>query len=560
MQKLYLNTVDRTWYDADGSQPSDSNPQIPLGNTERVVIQCCTETPDAGTPGVDPENDWTRDAQFDLTGVTALLSADNNFTRHLNGTLASALEAGTVSSAVLTIANATTGKIPSAGTVRLFDASGGFETLEYTARSVSGSAVTFTLASGSTLDNSYAAGTVADCPESLYAQASMNTDESDPATGLFVFDIVMDSRKLRENSDYADTSEIGDVKGLELLIFTVQGSTVETRNSYLCTTFRIPIPMADPNQNPSMPETYADNVAAIINALLAQGFSVQFSADGTNWHDTQTASDLYFRFRSVSSGSSGTWSSAVALARGPKGSDAYVYVAYASDSSGTGFSLTPTDALKYRAEIHPDHAIASPAASDFTEAVWVKYIGDDGQGVGDMLKAVYDPNADGSVADADHATAADAVPWSGITGKPGSFTPAAHTHAAADLTDKARQTVWSTSSPSYLPMNANVIVNTSTVPVTTLPIAFTAVKDSSGNTHTGVAGDQFTWEYHVTCSVGILTIDLGERMIGVDMPDDLDLVNAATTTHVFTVRAAYKNGSGTDNLRFFISYAYSFEA
>lgn len=560
MQKLYLNTVDRTWYDADGSQPSDSNPQIPLGNTERIVIQCCTETPDAGTPGVDPETNWTKDTQFDLPGVSALLSADNNFTRHLKGKLASALDAGTVSSAVLTVSNPTTGKIPSAGSVRLFDASGGFETLEYTARSVSGSAVTFTLASGSVLENSYAAGADADCPESLYAQAAMNTDESDPATGLFVFDIVMDSRKLRENSDYADTSEIGDVKGLELLIFTVQGSTVETRNSYLCTTFRIPIPMADPNQNPSMPETYEDNVAAIINALLAQGFSVQFSADGANWHDTQTASDTMFRFRSVSSGASGAWSSAVAMARGPKGDNAYVYVAYAVDSIGTDFSLTPTNSLKYRAEIHPDHAIDAPTAADFADAVWVKYIGNDGQGTGDMLKAVYDPDDDGSVSEADHAETADAVPWSGVNGKPPSFTPSSHTHPPADLTDKARQTVWTTSSPSYLPMNVNVIVNSSTVSGTTLNIAFTSVKNSSGGSYTGVAGDQFTWEYHVTCSAGILTINLGERMIPVDMPDDLDLVNAAPTTHVFTVRAAYKNGSGTDNLRFFISYAYSFEA
>ena len=123
MQKLYLNTVDRTWYDADGSQPSDSNPQIPLGNSERISIQCCTETPNAGTPGIDPATDWTKDTQFNLTGVTALLSADNNFLRHMKGQVKTAISAGTVSSAELTITGATVGKIPSTGSVRLFDSS-----------------------------------------------------------------------------------------------------------------------------------------------------------------------------------------------------------------------------------------------------------------------------------------------------------------------------------------------------------------------------------------------------------------------------------------------------
>jgi hypothetical protein len=79
-------------------------------------------------------------------------------------------------------------------------------------------------------------------------------------------------------------------------------------------------------------------------------------------------------------------------APGEDGVDSYVYVAYASDSSGTGFSLTPTNALKYRAEIHVTTSTPSPQASDFTGATWVKYLGSDGSGVGDMLKETYDPS------------------------------------------------------------------------------------------------------------------------------------------------------------------------
>lgn len=82
---------------------------------------------------------------------------------------------------------------------------------------------------------------------------------------------------------------------------------------------------------------------------------------------------------------------------GEDGKSAYTYVAYASDNTGASFSLTPTSGLKYRAELHSDALLASPNAADFADAVWVKYIGDDGTGAGDMLKAVYDTDDDGVV-------------------------------------------------------------------------------------------------------------------------------------------------------------------
>jgi hypothetical protein len=99
-------------------------------------------------------------------------------------------------------------------------------------------------------------------------------------------------------------------------------------------------------------------------------------------------------------GSPGTWVNVTALTKGPQGDagtngadgsdgtdgtngedgvDAYVYVAYASDDSGTDFNLTPSDSLKYRSEIHSDTEIASPDSDDFSGATWVKYLGDDGE-------------------------------------------------------------------------------------------------------------------------------------------------------------------------------------
>ncbi len=41
---------------------------------------------------------------------------------------------------------------------------------------------------------------------------------------------------------------------------------------------------------------------------------------------------------------------------------------------------------------------------------------------GDMLKSIYDTDNDGIV------DGAESVPWSGVSGKPASFTPSSHTH------------------------------------------------------------------------------------------------------------------------------------
>ena len=97
---------------------------------------------------------------------------------------------------------------------------------------------------------------------------------------------------------------------------------------------------------------------------------------------------------------SGTTSDAVfnfKIPRGPTGAtghESYLYVAYASKSDGTGFSLVPASSLKYRAEIQRDEPLDTPVFADFAGATWVKYLGDDSTVYGDVLVA----DADTSVA------------------------------------------------------------------------------------------------------------------------------------------------------------------
>ena len=85
-----------------------------------------------------------------------------------------------------------------------------------------------------------------------------------------------------------------------------------------------------------------------------------------------------------------------------------------------GFTGTPT-------------APTAAPATNTTQIATTAFVQDAlaGAGAGDMLKSAYDANNDGKV---DAADTADAVAWTGVTGKPSSFTPAAHTHPTSEVT------------------------------------------------------------------------------------------------------------------------------
>jgi len=72
---------------------------------------------------------------------------------------------------------------------------------------------------------------------------------------------------------------------------------------------------------------------------------------------------------------------------GENGEDAYVYIAYASDDSGTGFTTTFNPSLDYIAIKSTTTPIPSPTASDFT-GLWKKYKGEKGD-TGDDGESAY---------------------------------------------------------------------------------------------------------------------------------------------------------------------------
>ncbi|MGN0842225.1 MAG: hypothetical protein ACI4QF_03045 [Kiritimatiellia bacterium] len=104
------------------------------------------------------------------------------------------------------------------------------------------------------------------------------------------------------------------------------------------------------------------------------------------------------------------------IPRGPVGAtghESYLYVAYAENTDGRGFSLTPAASRKYRAEIQSDAPIETPTLSDFAGASWQKYLGDDETVYGDVLVA----DADTSVAQVTRIVFENATIRRGIEGE-----------------------------------------------------------------------------------------------------------------------------------------------
>ena len=415
-----------------------------------------------------------------------------------------------------------------------------------------------------------------------------------------------------------------DSDGRQVFILQIENFTVRNR----ITSLGSPI------------EIQADYLtAAQVRALIASGMECEFSLTGEEWHSLQANEDRFFRFRLT--GSSGDWSDPVGLVAGTKGDagkDAYCYVAYASDSRGTNFSLTPTNGLKFRAEIHTDTSLGvsmptitaddviyerypsgdmmfmdtvpifawkrnesivyseksvpligdatasiengvpvegatisaysaeRPNLDDFAGVSWVKYCGDDGTGVGDMLKSVYDPDDDGKVNsadEADHAASADAVPWNGVSGKPTGFTPLAHKHTMGDISNPVCQKVYGESNPKTLYLDTPILRNTATNSSGTIELEFTAIKESVGGSVAAIPdGLLWTWEYHVPCGAEVSGVSVGSEscsMAGVNIPETLELINNNVTVHVFVIRALYKSGA-VNNVRYQANYAYSYEA
>lgn len=563
--KLLYDVTENRWYDAYGAGFPSDHPQIPYGNSEQVAIQLFSHVGETNLYGGEiepsPGNGWVKYTGYaNVSNVGAILATDNNFLHWLKGELNQALTNVSENTAVAVKTSAELEDIPTAGTLYVRDSTNE-AALTYKSRSqTAAGVVSFVMDAGNVLSHNFAQGDAVDVPEAVYAQAEMNPTLSDKNNGLFVFNFVCYSEKLRNKMQYKDVSLLDDCKGLELTVFTTNGNggrnVVAIINRFRCASFRITGGIADlsTGEPASVPQENA--LKAILNAYVEDGMEVQCAAGDTITEETVWVdyadiepSDFqqmrWFRLRISNSGAE--WSDAIPLIRGATGAagqSVYPYIAYASDQNGTDFTMTWIEttgdhALKYTAFLLSTVEIETPTASDFA-GLWVRF------GGLDLLPYWEDPNQPEA-----------SVDWDNIDNKPETYPPESHTHNVSGLNDKARNLTIEEETPSTLYLNKDIIINPTTVSSSTLSIGFATVKDASGATYLLQSGDVFTWEYWVKASVAITTISTGSNMVPLpNFPSSLPLINNATTRHVFTVRAVYKSGA-TNNMKLLLNYAYS---
>ena len=303
---IYINTVTRECFNESGDFFKSNMPQIPYLSKEDVKIVLCTSTDGGNDAGASPEN-WTRDTSYsNINGIGAIITVDSDFIHKIKGSLTTQITSGQVTTIVTEIDGASIAKIPSSGVVRIFNSSGSYEALTYSARNVNGNSVTFTTSGN--LVNTYPEGSVIDCDQSPYCSAYLNTAESNIQQGEFVFSLSCSSDRLREEMEYSDVEKLS-VKGIELLIYKTEDSKDQILNAFICDTFSIVGTIGAVGFEAEPPDGTENKLAGLVDQLLAAGFEVEQQND--------SAGNTQFRFRSVDAG--GTWSSWVTVNKGDPG-------------------------------------------------------------------------------------------------------------------------------------------------------------------------------------------------------------------------------------------------
>ena len=319
--KTFLNTAETLFLDETGQMFRDGFPRLIVGGHETVEIQLVKESPSYGTEEAAPDT-WAVDSSWgEIDGISAILTIDNDYIHRIAGKLSSPAAAG-VTSVSATITGAGAEDIPLTGSVRIYAASGNYEDIAYTSREVTGSAVTFIL--GTPLVNDYSQGASIDCKQSPLASSFLDASASDWSKGKLVFDLAVDSLRLRQETEYSNSATIA-IPGMELLLYQTTSDNITRKiKAFLWDSVSLWKTQGDPGISAPIPDEQKNEIAAEINRSLAEvtknPFEFQFSVDGTtDWHTTQTESDLYFRQRIANI--DGEWSPAIMLARGAQGKD-----------------------------------------------------------------------------------------------------------------------------------------------------------------------------------------------------------------------------------------------
>ena len=229
MQTFLIDTATGTWYNAAGGRFLFGSPTIPAGARDEIRIILVTGRAAQYDNAPTPEEAWPRDTTYG--DCSAVLTVDADFLHRQRGELSSAVTAG-AESLTITIPDLIPTALPQKGNIRLFDNSGTAESVAYDGFTVTGNEAVFNLTASPARE--YAAGATGDAPQLPYCFAEMSESKSEPGNGLFVFDLVADSTRLRAEMAQLNRSAL-PVAGLEFLLMQQD----HPAQSFLLTSFRL---------------------------------------------------------------------------------------------------------------------------------------------------------------------------------------------------------------------------------------------------------------------------------------------------------------------------------
>lgn len=343
MPDIFINTNTTTGehFNRRGSSFRSNSPQVSYRSNFKLHWQLFTDTPDADMEGADIST-WTKAA---YPGCGAIATCDNDFKHRISCTLLAPLSTGVAVDQIAVKITASPYEVPDTGIIALQASSGKVTELEYTGISAGNGTVTVTLDAPFTPDSEYPASSFVNISQEPLFQSMYIPAESDPETGLFVFDCHAYSKRLAAVADSSASRSI-EVQGLELLPFYTENDAVFEMPSYLVDTFSLIKNLAEAGA--IIPEYTGDTseLLAALAALVVQGLDIQVYSEAQGWHDL--AGDIlsdaeYARtltaYRLRFAGSSGDYSAPLPLVHG---ADApAVKIRYSAD--GVAWSETPDD-------------------------------------------------------------------------------------------------------------------------------------------------------------------------------------------------------------------------
>jgi hypothetical protein len=254
MLKTYLDTTDSIWLDESGNFWRDGFPQLITGGHEEIEIILVKSSPGRATEAAEPET-WERDTSW--AGNSAMLTIDNDYRKLNRFTFAVAPAAG--NQEIILVYSGNGIEIPSAGEIYLYRADGSYDAVSYSAFRVEMDILVIS-PDAPVPGSDYTSAAIPQLPlASAYLDGT-----SDLASGILRFHLAVDSFRLREIAEFADTSTVA-VSGIELLFFRNNtDSTVQKIRAYLWDSVSLRNPQGDPGFEAAPPPPYQDRINSAV--------------------------------------------------------------------------------------------------------------------------------------------------------------------------------------------------------------------------------------------------------------------------------------------------------